>query len=286
MNSFTRDLVVWIENNIERKVSLNDVSVKAGYSKWYLQRLFRTETGLTLASYIRHRKLYRAAIMLKMTSLSVIEITERLGFSTQQTFTRTFKKHFGLAPGRYRESTHWNFEGLIPELTCEKPNLPRPKVVTAHLQSVQGINLGYTCSSSELDSVNFHTEKRRKLLHYARERMEGDLPASFAEIYEPDPGSSDKIKFSLTFVSVLPQSDPGKEDSAAFLRFPFHGTPDQLTEMQINIYRYIMPFRSESRRSGHDFFIHEDEAGHTEYASALQGSYYIPVSNICHDQTI
>jgi len=286
MNSFTQDLVVWIENNIERKVLLEYVSVKAGYSKWHLQRLFRAETGFTLASYIRHRKLYRAAIMLKMTSLSVIEITERLGFSTQQTFTRTFKNHFGLSPVRYRKSAHWHFEGLMPELTCEKPVLPRPQLVITRLQPLQGINLGYTCSSSELDSVSFHTEKRRQLLLKVRERMEGNLPASFAATCEPVPGNSDKIKFSLTFVTGLPQSDPRKEDPSAFLRFQFFGTPDQLTEMQVNIYRHIMPFRRESRRSGHDYFIREGEAGLTEFSPVLKGSYYIPVSDICHDQTI
>ncbi len=279
MNSFTRDLITWIENNLERKLLLDDVSVKAGYSKWYLQRLFRAETGLALASYIRHRKLYRAAIMLKMTSLSVIEITEKLGFSTQQTLTRTFKRHFGQAPGRYRESALWNFEGLIPKLTSGKPDLPCPQLVMARLQSMQGINLVYTCKSSQLDSENFHTEQRRKLLSVVREKTQGNFPAYMAESCEPMPGNSDRIKFNLTFFSGLPQRYPSREDPEAFLCFPFRGSRDQLTEMQINIYRHIMPFRYESRRNGHDFFIREDEKELTEYNSVLHGSYYIPVSD-------
>ncbi|MHB2093100.1 helix-turn-helix domain-containing protein [Pantoea dispersa] len=277
MNSFTRDLVIWIENNLERKVLLEDVSVKAGYSKWYLQRLFRAETGLALASYIRYRKLSRAAILLKMTSLPVTEITYRLGFSTQQAFTRTFKQHFGQAPGRYREAALWSFEGLLPELTGEKPDLPHPQLVMTRLKSLQGINLGYTCTGSELENIDFHTEQRRNLLHKAREKMEGHFPAYVAETYGPAPGNSERIKFSLTFDSDLQQSDPTQEGSAAFLRFPFHGTPDQLTAMKVNIYRHIMPFRRESRRAGHDFFIRENKAVPADCAPVLEGFYYIPV---------
>ncbi|WP_253265922.1 helix-turn-helix domain-containing protein [Citrobacter freundii] len=279
MNSFTRDLLIWIEKNLDQKISLEDVSVRAGYSKWYLQRLFRAETGLTLASYIRQRKLYRAAIMLKMTSLSVIEIVDRLGFSTQQTFTRTFKRHFGLAPGRYRESELWDFDGLLPEFTGEYPVLPSPQRIMASLHTLPGISLSYNCNSTDLGNVRLHTEQRQALFRIAGKMPNDVFPISFAAMCEPSSSNAEQINFSLTFAKVIPEGHTSSDGAAAFLRFPFQGTPEQLTEMQVNIYDHIMPLRREARRAGHDFFICESKVEPYKGELSFRGGYYIPVTD-------
>lgn len=279
MNSFTRDLLIWIEKNLDQKVSLDDVSVSAGYSKWYLQRLFRAETGLTLASYIRQRKLYRAAIMLKMTSLSVIEIVDMLGFSTQQTFTRTFKRQFGLAPGRYRESEFWSFVGLIPEFTGEYPVLPAPQHIMASLHSLPGISLSYTCNTTDLGNVRFHKEQRRELFRIAGKMPNEVFTLTFAAMCEQSSSNAEQIKFSLTLATDIPEGHTTSDGDAAFLRFPFQGTPEQLTEMQVNIYGHIMPFRREARRIGKDFFICESKEESYKGELSFRGSYYIPVTD-------
>lgn len=279
MKSFTRDLAVWIENNLEKKVLLDDVSVKAGYSKWYLQRVFRAETGITLATYIRNRKLYRAAMLLKMTRLPVIDITDRLGFSSQQTFNRTFKRHFGLAPGQYRASPFWHFSGLMPALSGLKPELPVPQLITVRLPRASGISLSYIVSSAKLDNVHYHIERRRELFVRADKLLRGTAALSVAQAFEPLSNNADQIKFSLTFTTVTQESSTALNNSAPFLRFPFCGTPDQLTEMQVSIYQHVMPFRQEARREGHDFFVIENSASESEPETFLRGFYYVPVTD-------
>lgn len=278
MNSFTHDLLVWIENNLEKKVLLDNVSDKAGYSKWYLQRIFRGETGISLATYIRHRKLSRAAVMLKMTSLGIIDISEKLGYSTQQTFTRTFKRHFGVAPGIYRGSPDWHFVGLMPELSGEEMPLPKPQRVMTSLYSGQGIILSYLCSSARLNSVQYHHEQRRELFRKAGKIMGSRSWMSVAQNFEPACANDDEIKFSLTFSTDPLEINADASEATAYLRFPFHGTSEQLTEMQVNIYRHVMPFRQEARRSGHDFFIFEYDDECTVSESGYSGAYYVPVA--------
>lgn len=190
----------------------------------------------------------------KCSLLAVIEIVDRLGFSTQQTFTRTFKRHFGLAPGRYRESELWNFNGLIPEFTGKYPVLPTPQRIMASLHSLPGISLNYTCNSTDLGNVRFHTEQRQELFRIAGKIPNDVFPISFAVMCEPSSSNAEQINFSLTFATVIPEGHTCSDGAAAFLRFPFQGTPEQLTEMQVNIYGHIMPFRREARRTGHDFF--------------------------------
>ena len=47
------DLLDWIETHLDQPLLLDNVAAKSGYSKWHLQRMFRSTTGHALGSYIR-----------------------------------------------------------------------------------------------------------------------------------------------------------------------------------------------------------------------------------------
>lgn len=40
-----RDLLSWLEKNLDHPLSLDNVATKSGYSKWHLQRMFKDITG-------------------------------------------------------------------------------------------------------------------------------------------------------------------------------------------------------------------------------------------------
>ncbi|CRA18867.1 right origin-binding protein [Salmonella enterica subsp. enterica serovar Typhi] len=86
-----KDVLLWIEHNLDQSLLLDDVANKAGYTKWYFQRLFKKVTGVTLASYIRARRLTKAAVELRLTKKTILEIALKYQFDSQQSFTRRFK---------------------------------------------------------------------------------------------------------------------------------------------------------------------------------------------------
>lgn len=45
-NIIITDLIAWIEENIIPALSLDDIAGKSGYSKWYLQRMFKKNNGV------------------------------------------------------------------------------------------------------------------------------------------------------------------------------------------------------------------------------------------------
>ena len=82
--SHIKELLVWIEDNLTNPLSLDIVAAKSGYTKWYLQRMFKKQTGLSLASYIRARRLYLAAFALRFTQKSILDISVEYQFDNQR----------------------------------------------------------------------------------------------------------------------------------------------------------------------------------------------------------
>lgn len=83
----------YIDDNLESiSIDINALVDYSGYSRRYLQLLFKENIGITLGKYIQLRRITRAAILLRFTNLKIVDISERLFYDSQQTFTREFKK--------------------------------------------------------------------------------------------------------------------------------------------------------------------------------------------------
>lgn len=107
------EILSWIENNLESDLSSEAVAGKAGYSKWHFQRIFKQQTGYTLANYVRARRLSCAAIALRLLPLSLMHLSMKYRFDSQQTFCRAFKQHFGITPSGYRKKNGWQPGGFV-----------------------------------------------------------------------------------------------------------------------------------------------------------------------------
>lgn len=92
----------YIEEHLDEDINLADVTRFAGVSHWHFQRMFKALTSETLKTYIRSRRLANSRIKLVQTDASVLTIAIEAGFDSQASFTRAFKKAFGLPPARYR----------------------------------------------------------------------------------------------------------------------------------------------------------------------------------------
>ncbi|WP_455818788.1 superoxide response transcriptional regulator SoxS [Pseudomonas cerasi] len=111
-------LTDWIDSNLEKTLSIDEVAAKSGYSKWHLQRMFRSVTKQTLGGYIRERRLTLAAEALRLTQRPVFDIAMQYGYDSQQTFSRVFRRQFAQTPTAYRHTmrpaamkrSSWNFD--------------------------------------------------------------------------------------------------------------------------------------------------------------------------------
>ena len=102
--AFMHDLLDWIDNNLDSRLDIETVSRRSGYSKWHLQRLFKEHTGYPLAGYIRAQKLQKSVERLSHSDEPILNVAIALGFDSQQSFNRSFKRQYGQAPGAWRRS--------------------------------------------------------------------------------------------------------------------------------------------------------------------------------------
>jgi AraC family transcriptional activator of mar-sox-rob regulon len=101
--AFMHDLLDWIDNNLDSRLDIESVARRSGYSKWHLQRLFKEHTG-SLAEYIRAQKLQKSVERLAQSDEPILNVAIALGFDSQQSFNRSFKRQYGQAPGAWRRS--------------------------------------------------------------------------------------------------------------------------------------------------------------------------------------
>lgn len=94
--------VRYIEDNLNRQLSLEEIAAHVNVSTRQLTRLFATFAGTSPAQYVRVTRLDRASAMLTRTELPIKDISHQTGFSDVQYFTRCFTALFGVSPGAYR----------------------------------------------------------------------------------------------------------------------------------------------------------------------------------------
>lgn len=75
---------------------------EVGYSRSAFASRFRDLVGESPMGYVRRNRLAVAATLLQRTSMSIGELARRSGYSTEASFSRAFKRAFGVAPGGYR----------------------------------------------------------------------------------------------------------------------------------------------------------------------------------------
>jgi AraC family transcriptional regulator len=97
----------YLREHFRESLTVAEIAAAVGVSPSHLHRIFRAETGSTLVNRVHRLRLEAAAQRLRETDQTVLAIAHEVGFTSQSHLTRLFTRHFGCAPGRYRDAC-WN----------------------------------------------------------------------------------------------------------------------------------------------------------------------------------
>ena len=93
----------YINDNIERVISVDEVSDYCRLSTKQLTRIFNGFENITAGEYIKKQRIEKIERLLADDSLSLKQISDMMGFNNEYYFNAFFKKHSGMPPGEYRK---------------------------------------------------------------------------------------------------------------------------------------------------------------------------------------
>lgn len=88
----------YISKHLHDPIMLPDLAEACGLSERRLSEKFYRETGERVGDYIHRQKLREARDLLRFSSMSICDIGNALGYSSQSYFTRKYREQFGVTP--------------------------------------------------------------------------------------------------------------------------------------------------------------------------------------------
>ena len=99
-----KDVFNYIENNLNKNISLSDVVKECNISQGYLSRLFKNEYNLTVVNYIHLNKINLAKEYILLENRSVLDIAFNLGYNEYGYFSKVFKKYEKMTVEQFRKT--------------------------------------------------------------------------------------------------------------------------------------------------------------------------------------
>ena len=97
-------IIDYIEKHASSQISMNEMAKKYFYSPAYFSRAFKKNFGVSFSAYVQSVRVQKVIELLDCTTLSVEEISEKIGYHDKRELNRAFKNVTGTTPGEYRKT--------------------------------------------------------------------------------------------------------------------------------------------------------------------------------------
>ncbi|GAA0255631.1 AraC family transcriptional regulator [Saccharothrix mutabilis subsp. mutabilis] len=96
-------VIDFMHENIGEQFTIDDMARAANYSKFHFSRAFQRVTGVSPGRFLAGIRLQEAKRLLVSTTLTVTDISHRVGYTSVGTFSSRFRSSVGVSPSTYRQ---------------------------------------------------------------------------------------------------------------------------------------------------------------------------------------
>ncbi|MBO4456345.1 MAG: AraC family transcriptional regulator [Butyrivibrio sp.] len=101
---YVKNVISYIQLKYSEPIKIDSIASALGLNRSYLSRLFKDATGYSLQEYLLTYRMKMAVKFLEDETASINRIAYMVGYNDTFTFSKAFKRHFGMSPSEYRKT--------------------------------------------------------------------------------------------------------------------------------------------------------------------------------------
>lgn len=97
-------IIEYIENNLEEDIDYKELAKMMGVNEYTFQKIFSLISNITIAEYIRNRRLSNAGQEIFLENIKIIDIALKYQYKNATSFSRAFERFHGIKPSEVKKS--------------------------------------------------------------------------------------------------------------------------------------------------------------------------------------
>ncbi|MET4558961.1 AraC family transcriptional regulator [Lysinibacillus parviboronicapiens] len=141
----------YMEENLLNDLTMDQIAQEVNSSVFHFQRIFSILTDMSIADYIRRRRLTLAAQELMNTEHKIIDLAYKYGYDSPEAFTKAFRKQHNVTPSeaRKQQGPLQSYNRLIIQVSLKGAEPMKYKIVEKEKFQVVGVKRTYNCQNGE-----------------------------------------------------------------------------------------------------------------------------------------
>ncbi|HMV42873.1 MAG TPA: AraC family transcriptional regulator [Leptospiraceae bacterium] len=232
----------YILENLDRKISLNQLAFLSGFSNFHFHRIFKELQGEPIATHLKRLRLEKAAFELKISEIPLKEISIQAGFDSYEAFSRAFKKFFLLSPQEFRKRN-----AISQKQIHHFSNLPKGiKLNEIHIRKIDSVKLAFLRKLGpyeDLPGPDLNSKEFKMLLEFVKLNQMNPKNHLMIGVCQDDPEitKSNFVRFDIGFsitkkCKLLPEMGIQTLKGGNYLVCRYRGEYKGLTE----IYNFLL----------------------------------------------
>lgn len=143
--------IIYIEEHLLDDITMEQIAREVNSSVFHFQRTFSILTDMSIADYIRRRRLTLAAQELINTEQKVIDLAYKYGYDSPEAFTKAFRKQHNVTPSeaRKKQGQLQSYNRLVIQVSLKGAEPMKYKILEKEKFQVVGVKRTYNCQNGE-----------------------------------------------------------------------------------------------------------------------------------------
>ncbi|MBQ7887977.1 MAG: AraC family transcriptional regulator [Clostridia bacterium] len=235
-----QDALAYIEEHLTDEMNIRAIAAKAYLSPYYFQRIFHALCGVSVAEYVRNRRMALAGEELLSSNARVIDVALKYGYDSPDSFARAFQRFHGVTPSAAQKGGA-SLRAYAPvriKLTLEGGSMLEYRIETKPQFTIIGLSRMFSSETSYQDIPQYWLELMKREdapvcgafgVCLDEDKGDGQFKYMIADLYQPWKEIPDECE-----VCVIP--------GATWVVFPCRGPlPDTLQSVNTRIWSEWLP---------------------------------------------